>query len=1756
MVRGLHIDTWPVGSRVGGAFMPSSRWMSCWWLSLIAVSALAACGDEGGKKRTDDWVGVCVDEDMDGYGFQCELGVDCDDADPRLHTGCSSCARPNEGCDCAPDSAPEDCTLPPQLTETGGLQCREGTRYCRDSKWSACEGISTFEVPPPSKHANYNALISQDAGAVSCDVCNPSCYRIDDQLGIILEGGAPGSNTVTGSGGGITLVSGAIDGGTVDAGLLDDGVCMPGVAPDFDCDGIPDDYDPYPQAPPFATDHNTIFMDLAPGTAGSQTFEIQFFLNTADVYFYIDMTGSMGGELANLVNDLTSGTFLPDPNVECADRNLNQMVDADETALKNQGIAGNIACLIRDVKLGAGWFRDIPFALSGSYVAPYDFEMFENRQDITDDVPSVLSALEAFTTRGNYNWPEGGMQGLWALATGEGIYAGWDRPGIPPRVGCPPGTWGYACFRDDAVPIIIHITDAPLQNGPWIYNQGSLAATSSIPAQPAITNAGTTPQQFDNSTDKRDFTDAVLAQMTSGTDGVYHPVSGNETFNTAIDVGVIDDKLVTYTGTTRGMAANIQYSQFATCPGGTSAWNSSDQTSPDAFFTFHVDTPKTLTVSTRGSHFDSTLVVVDANTAANTSFVAGASNGTPATVQDLGTLTPFFRQQITGSMSGFPTQFTRDSLGCLVNNAAADYGTAAIYKFRLSEDMPVRVAAAGNPTSSRIAASLFSSATIPPTNLDLNPTGTPTANTTPTYCTGAPTTLQSNCNNRFGDLNIGDVTGKYYRLVDGDTSQALISADFPKDGFIAAGCTSLPFDNYSEDAVVDFSVSQTTTVRVQSMANNSNLATSFDHVLALISRPATIAPLQYDVSGVSNDTEGTTAVFTNATTGAVESEILEDDVINLQEGAWVQYVGDISSHATPSTSFPGNFYQQAEVGGSATTACNGGLAGGSGAGGLDTYRDVVFKFNVTQTQSYDFDTFPTNPQYGYKTWLSLHKGRVDTRVVKNVVNNSTLDAAGGAAVLSVSEGDIDYRQVILQNGFLNDSTTGQRDRSFAPSVLGTSCGSTTGSATGGRDVVFRFHLDTDASVNVRSIAYNGTAASNGTPSLDTVVAVFRGSVSAGTRVSPATCTNQSGNGYALSNLSLTGGHDYFVVVKEWTYTSSLTVNNSRFGLLIEDTRYTQPFQACAVGNHPNSSTYSKLTQVLTPGTYYLVVKGPASGTNYSYQLNIRKTPAVPPIIVCEHDTVSGTVIDRELTPGNYSVVIRGVKAAHAGAYQLAIRDLGVAPQQLACHNTYSGVPNFIQNLTANDTDGNPIDYYVVARSHSASMTNYSMVIDDTRGGGTLFCNDDNTNAFGYNGEALDDSDYTALFQPGDYAAIVKGFNIAAQGDYQITFGDTALQQNGSFAPKSWMGPDNLGGSNSIRGKLQERGIRVITVASTIGNGSSADKYTVQQSKTLSSATGAVGISNAPLTFNINADGSGMGVSVVEAVNLLAGNLSMDVSVLLKEEPDNPTPNFGFKVEALDIPGDSCDPPENRDGDPQSLPDTHINCRPGATPRFKITITNRPPPNAVPTNPNDPNGGWNMKLQLIGDSTYIVDQIPVYIIPEDVVADPPTEIFAQTGTYEQEAKAIGCMGTESPVWKSLYWNATVPSGTKMTWQLCGGNTDAELASCSWKTAGVVQSGGACANDLDCENGYCDASGVCHYVTGPACNNSTDCGTNGVCITGTCLWTDNPIDIKPALAQGIQGKDRMKVRVVLQSNANRSQAPTIHDWRLDYLCTPQE
>lgn len=97
----------------------------------------------------------CVDNDDDGFGDFCSDGDDCDDDDPEVTDECRRCVVPNKGCPCEAGTKPMSCDPKDLRTtqngQTGVLVCSEGTRYCRDKKWSDCEILFQYATFVPDK---------------------------------------------------------------------------------------------------------------------------------------------------------------------------------------------------------------------------------------------------------------------------------------------------------------------------------------------------------------------------------------------------------------------------------------------------------------------------------------------------------------------------------------------------------------------------------------------------------------------------------------------------------------------------------------------------------------------------------------------------------------------------------------------------------------------------------------------------------------------------------------------------------------------------------------------------------------------------------------------------------------------------------------------------------------------------------------------------------------------------------------------------------------------------------------------------------------------------------------------------------------------------------------------------------------------------------------------------------------------------------------------------------------------------------------------------------------------------------------------------------------------------------------------------------------------------------------------------------------------------------------------------------------------
>lgn len=192
-------------------------------------------------------------------------------------------------------------------------------------------------------------------------------------------------------------------------------------------------------------------------------------INQADVYFLVDMTGSMRGERTNLINGLLDVVI---PGIQAA---------------------------IRNVEFGAGGLDDYPY---GGYGSSRDLPYYNLRdigpfdQDIgawsisagpttcpsggANDIgmitgspngrPDILEAVEGLPCHSGSDGEESYVPGLFATATGMGL--DWPGGSVPARGACPsiPDEMGmrrgYPCFRPGSLPIILLFGDYAFHNDP------------------------------------------------------------------------------------------------------------------------------------------------------------------------------------------------------------------------------------------------------------------------------------------------------------------------------------------------------------------------------------------------------------------------------------------------------------------------------------------------------------------------------------------------------------------------------------------------------------------------------------------------------------------------------------------------------------------------------------------------------------------------------------------------------------------------------------------------------------------------------------------------------------------------------------------------------------------------------------------------------------------------------------------------------------------------------------------------------------------------------------------------------------------------------------------------------------------------------------------------------------------------------------------------------------------------------------------
>jgi hypothetical protein len=262
----------------------------------------------------------------------------------------------------------------------------------------------------------------------------------------------------------------------------------------------------------------------------------------------------------------------------------------------------------------------------------------------------------------------------------------------------------------------------------------------------------------------------------------------------------------------------------------------------------------------------------------------------------------------------------------------------------------------------------------------------------------------------------------------------------------------------------------------------------------------------------------------------------------------------------------------------------------------------------------------------------------------------------------------------------------------------------------------------------------------------------------------------------------------------------------------------------------------------------------------------------------------------------------------------------------------------------------------------------------------------------------------------------------------------------------------------------------------------------------------------------------------------------------------------------------------------------------------VTFTN-PSDAPVLPNPNDPYGGYHFRMQIFGDKRYLLDEVPVYIIPTThAPMGPPgggSGQYQSSGVYEQDITTEACqlgsggVTTDLPQWSDLFFNAGMPEGTSIDAELCTKNKPEDLSSCVWSDGGTgtrkkvtVRSKGICASDAQCQDvagygdGFC-AGGTCQFITAPKVAYDVPCTNDGACPNGPlgagdyvigsrcetrrgeygygyCVYSSQPADMGATLPSGEQGRPYARVRFTLRADSTGNLAPTLYQWNLNYFC----
>lgn len=417
------------------------------------------------------------------------------------HAPLQSCPRPDEGCACLPGSEPIDCYRAPSESPSGKA-CGIGKRYCRAGKWSACDDVQFIElsrrnayIAPGFQHCD---LFDPDLGVLGC---NPDCFIAEDTPN-------PWDLSAQNSDDSIYRSNDPTDPPGIYLGTPD----AAATPIDSDGDGFPDVVDACPHTPGDLDSSGNfgcpsgngigIYVEAdgsvgaTPGTivtpylnwVPSPPLDVYFLFDTSVTHIGIDVVvwsnvweltmdqpidalrthfdtfdSILRGAVPNVqygvgaFNEYQAWTRYGDPN-------SNALPYRHYQSIGNHSVAQmkNFLLTARNNRArGSGNSGNVIDFLDGSWNADIRFEQEGFDWTIRIGWPPVVFSF----TRLEFVMPESHTQALWSVATREGLR--WTINPVSAATGsCAGGGFGYPCFRANAVPVVVLVTDDAQHNGP------------------------------------------------------------------------------------------------------------------------------------------------------------------------------------------------------------------------------------------------------------------------------------------------------------------------------------------------------------------------------------------------------------------------------------------------------------------------------------------------------------------------------------------------------------------------------------------------------------------------------------------------------------------------------------------------------------------------------------------------------------------------------------------------------------------------------------------------------------------------------------------------------------------------------------------------------------------------------------------------------------------------------------------------------------------------------------------------------------------------------------------------------------------------------------------------------------------------------------------------------------------------------------------------------------------------------------------